>query len=178
MFICDAILGNRDRHHGNWGYLYNEELNKMNMAPIYDNGGSLFPDVDKVINTFNNQSMKKLLFDRSEFFPASLFMVVRKDGKVARSNYYTILGDLRINRVLSNEVRSIINKVGYYGVLSSIRKSVNSIGNILTPEYKLFYMGVTCLRYLHIIERKDLEQAYRIIRGGGIKICQAIYING
>lgn len=45
MFICDAIIGNRDRHWGNWGYI---KLNKPNggykFAPLYDNGAGLYPE--------------------------------------------------------------------------------------------------------------------------------------
>ena len=165
MFICDAILGNRDRHHGNWGYLYNKNDKKMSPAPIYDNGGSLFPDVERVIREFNQKSEKDFLFKRSDFFPASLFKVVKADGKVARSNYYDILGDLRISRVLAGEVRAIIHNVGYYGIREAITEAVNSLGNMLTQEYKVFYIEVTCMRYLHIIERKGLEAAYKIVKG-------------
>ena len=49
-FICDAILGNRDRHAGNWGYL--KFSSGYLPAPIYDNGGSLFPNFDSKINEY------------------------------------------------------------------------------------------------------------------------------
>ena len=60
MFICDAILGNRDRHQGNWGYLGKTGYTNYKVAPIYDNGGSLYPGVYKEINNINK--------DRKEFF--------------------------------------------------------------------------------------------------------------
>ena len=54
MFICDAILGNRDRHRGNWGYLVIKGNGADNYvpAPLYDNGASLFPDVSKLIDKY------------------------------------------------------------------------------------------------------------------------------
>lgn len=36
VFVADAFLGNFDRHNGNWGFLYNEELDEAEVAPIYD----------------------------------------------------------------------------------------------------------------------------------------------
>ena len=41
-FIVDAVLGNFDRHAGNWGYLYNIKENKAKLAPVYDCGSCLF----------------------------------------------------------------------------------------------------------------------------------------
>ena len=46
MFIVDAIIGNWDRHNGNWGFLYNVETDQMDVAPIYDCGSSLYPQAD------------------------------------------------------------------------------------------------------------------------------------
>ena len=42
-FVIDAVLGNFDRHTGNWGYLYNTQENSVTIAPIYDCGACLYP---------------------------------------------------------------------------------------------------------------------------------------
>ena len=39
MFVIDALIGNRDRHLGNWGLIETED--DMTFAPIYDCGSSL-----------------------------------------------------------------------------------------------------------------------------------------
>ena len=39
MFVIDALLGNRDRHLGNWGLL--EKHGEFKLAPVYDCGSSL-----------------------------------------------------------------------------------------------------------------------------------------
>jgi hypothetical protein len=39
MFVVDALIGNRDRHFGNWGLL--ETNGELSFAPIYDCGSSL-----------------------------------------------------------------------------------------------------------------------------------------
>src|SRR5699024_7182135 len=35
MFSLDALIGNFDRHNGNWGFLVNEESGNVKLAPIY-----------------------------------------------------------------------------------------------------------------------------------------------
>lgn len=163
MYICDAILGNRDRHHGNWGYITNGSVTIC--APIYDNGACLFPDVNKKIHEFP-ENEAKFLFERSEKFPASLFMMERPDNSVKRTNYYEMFGDLRINRVLAREVRSLKQNIGYAGIRTAITKVVNELGDYLPDIYKKFYIEIVCMRYLHIIERKSLEASYKIIKRG------------
>ncbi|MDA3048218.1 HipA domain-containing protein [Campylobacter sp. JMF_08 NE1] len=47
MFIADSLLGNFDRHNGNWGFLINEKTGEHKIAPIYDCGSCLFPQADE-----------------------------------------------------------------------------------------------------------------------------------
>ncbi len=49
FFIVDALIGNWDRHNGNWGFLYEVDTDKMTMAPIYDCGSCLYPQADEEI---------------------------------------------------------------------------------------------------------------------------------
>ena len=35
VFVVDALLGNFDRHNGNWGFIVNSETGKARIAPIY-----------------------------------------------------------------------------------------------------------------------------------------------
>lgn len=45
MFIADALLGNFDRHNGNWGILVDEAKRTAEIAPIYDCGSCLYPQL-------------------------------------------------------------------------------------------------------------------------------------
>ena len=45
MFIVDALLGNFDRHNGNWGILVNEGKQTAEIAPVYDCGSCLYPQL-------------------------------------------------------------------------------------------------------------------------------------
>jgi len=85
MFVIDAFIGNWDRHNGNWGFLYNQETDHMEIAPIYDCGSSLFPQID-------DELIKKVLPSKAEMnarvydMPTSAILI---NGK--RVNYYQLI---------------------------------------------------------------------------------------
>ena len=88
MFVIDALIGNWDRHNGNWGFIYNQGKDEMKIAPIYDCGSSLFPQIDdklikKVISS--NAEMNARVYD----LPTSAILI---NGK--RGNYYKIITSL------------------------------------------------------------------------------------
>lgn len=165
MFICDAILGNRDRHHGNWGYLKSRGRQTDYIpAPIFDNGGSLFPDLSRKINEYSIKGNElKFLLERAEKFPASLFRMERLDGSVKRTNYYEMLGNLDFNDTLKNEVHRIRKNIGYNGIRKIAIEVLNRAGDLIPDIYKSFYLRIIGLRYLHIIERIDLKKAVKYI---------------
>ena len=45
LFIADALVGNFDRHNGNWGILADETNATAEIAPVYDCGSCLYPQV-------------------------------------------------------------------------------------------------------------------------------------
>lgn len=46
MFVVDALLGNFDRHNGNWGFLVSESTGAVSLAPVFDCGSCLLPQAD------------------------------------------------------------------------------------------------------------------------------------
>ena len=58
MYIVDALIGNFDRHGANWGFLKKD--NKYKLAPIFDNGSCLFPQL------VNEDEIKFILSDQKE----------------------------------------------------------------------------------------------------------------
>lgn len=85
MFIADALLGNFDRHNGNWGFLYDDGKDQAGIAPVFACGSCLLPQAgDKV--------MKKVLSNESELharvfqFPTS---ALKLEGR--KINYYDFL---------------------------------------------------------------------------------------
>lgn len=77
MFVVDALLGNFDRHNGNWGFLVNEMTGEAKLAPVFDCASCLLPQADDSI-------MRLCLSDEREMnarifsFPTSMLKV---DGK-------------------------------------------------------------------------------------------------
>lgn len=89
MFIVDALLGNFDRHNGNWGVLVDEERQTAEIAPIYDCGSCLYPQL-------GIQEMRAALNDESEInkriyeYPTSAIM----DGR-AKISYPRFIASLQ-----------------------------------------------------------------------------------
>ena len=85
QFIGDALLANFDRHNGNWGILVNERIKHADLAPVYDCGSCLFPQLD-------DKGMDRALSkpyeieDRVKLFPKSTLMIDH-----ARINYYDFI---------------------------------------------------------------------------------------
>ena len=85
VFIADALLGNFDRHNGNWGFLYDEKTGVTEIAPVFDCGSCLLPQADEKI-------MKAVLSDEKERnarvfqFPTS---AIKQNGH--KINYYDFL---------------------------------------------------------------------------------------
>lgn len=85
MFVVDALLGNFDRHNGNWGFLVDENTGDAELAPVFDCGSCLLPQADDNI-------MQKCLKNQDEMlarvyaFPSSMIKI---DGK--KINYHDFL---------------------------------------------------------------------------------------
>lgn len=152
MFFLDAILGNRDRHRGNWGYIVGRD-NQYYVAPLFDNGGSLFPNVLTRISQYSRDS-KNFIKERSEKFPACLICEKTNEG-IKRTNYYFYINErnLKNNRIMLNVYKEF-RSIGVDKIKSAITSAVN---NSLIPDtLKSFYVDVVISRYNHIILRKPL----------------------
>lgn len=85
MFIVDALIGNMDRHNGNWGFLYNSFTDEVSLAPVYDCGSSLYPQANSLV-------MEKVLNSKDELnlriyeFPQSAIL-----NKGKRINYFEFI---------------------------------------------------------------------------------------
>ena len=116
MFVIDAFIGNWDRHNGNWGFLYNQELDQIEIAPIFDCGSILFPRLDdETIKSIfsSNTEMKARVYD----MPTSAILV---NGN--RANYYELIKSKQYKecteavkritpRINLNEINSLIDEV-------------------------------------------------------------------
>ena len=158
QFICDAILGNRDRHKGNWGYLTNGRVSYP--APIYDNGGSLFPDVHRVIHAYQRDK-QKFVTDRSDYFPASMIKHAAGKGKSERINYFRAINAFKDIPEFSRSLSIFREQLDIHKIVRVTQDVLKHDGNIIPPLYKEFYLSVICTRYLRMIQRLRLDSAYK-----------------
>lgn len=118
MFIVDALIGNWDRHNGNWGFLYNPETDKISLAPIYDCGSCLFPQADDEI-------MRKTLDDPAELeiriFERPLSGIKTNGQKIQYFKFISSLENKDCNKALKrilpridmNKIDKIVDKTPF-----------------------------------------------------------------
>lgn len=61
MFIGEVLLGNFDRHNGNWVFLVNNQAGRVKIALIYDCGSYLYPQIQE-------RAMDKALKSQDEIY--------------------------------------------------------------------------------------------------------------
>lgn len=140
MFVVDAFLANFDRHNGNWGFLYNNESNAFEIAPIFDCGSCLLPQadekiIDKIMNDINE------LNSRIFVFPNSIIKI--NDNKI---NYFNLL-TTTTNQDCKDAVKRIVPRID----LDRINELIDEIDDIPTKE-KRFYRYYIKARYDMILK--------------------------
>lgn len=146
MFIVDALLGNFDRHNGNWGFIYNERTNESTIAPIYDCGSCLLPQADDSI-------MRAVLDNENELnarvfrFPTS---AIKHNGN--KINYYDFISSLS-NSDCNEALIRIYERI-------DIEKIYDFIDNVpfITELQKEFYKV-----YISARKEKILAAAHNLI---------------
>ena len=140
LFIVDSLLGNFDRHNGNWGFLINENTQKIKFAPIFDCGSCLYPQLE-------DKDMEIYLKDEEEIdvrvyvFPNSALK--ENDKKI---NYFNFISSLK-NEECNNALKRMYAKI-----------DINKINNIIdqtpyiTTIRKEFYKTMIQKRYEKILE--------------------------
>ena len=89
MFIVDALIGNWDRHNGNWGFLYDPDTDKVQIAPVFDCGSCLFPQADEMIMraVLEDPAERELrIFERPQ-------SAIRQNGQ--KLNYFDLISSLK-----------------------------------------------------------------------------------
>lgn len=158
MFIADAFLGNFDRHNGNWGLLVNETLQKAEIAPVYDCGSCLYPQI-------NEEGMEKVLADPAEqeqrifVFPTSALKV--EDKKI---NYFDFIAN-NMNQDCTEALFRVTKKID----MDKIKKLIDSAA-FFSEIQKKFYSTM-------LEQRKEriLDFSLQKIKAFENKICSSEY---
>ena len=90
IYVVDALVGNFDRHGGNWGFL--KKNNRYTLAPIFDNGSCLFPQLTDEDMMNKILESKELTDERVYKFPTSQ---VQLNGR--KSSYCEVIDSLAFN---------------------------------------------------------------------------------
>lgn len=127
MFIADALLGNFDRHNGNWGFLVNEQAKTAELAPVYDCGSCLYPqlaagDMNTVLN--NEDEIDKRVY----VFPSS---AIEENGK--KISYFEYISSLK-NEDCNAALRRVYDRID----MEQIGKLIEETPTV-TAEQKEFY---------------------------------------
>lgn len=83
MFIVDALIGNFDRHGGNWGFI--KRNNQYRIAPVYDNGSSLYPKLNTDEKIAEVLASQEEIDKRIYQFPTSHIKVQNKKALILKS---------------------------------------------------------------------------------------------
>ncbi len=129
MFIIDCLIGNEDRHNGNWGFLKNIKEEKLTFAPIYDCGSCLF-------SVYTDEKMQECLKNNTKMQDCikNTSSAIRDNG--AKIKYFEFITSLK-NEECNNALIRIYNKI----YLDEIFKLINGI-DIISDIRKEFYCKV------------------------------------
>lgn len=132
MFVVDALIGNTDRHNGNWGFLVNKKTKQVTFAPIYDCGSCLNPMIeDEEIERLNDTELKNLAIN--------CYSCLKEDGK--KINYMVYIKSMK-NENCNDAVKEIFHQIN----INQIKEFIDEISYI-SEERKAFYLNIIKQRY-------------------------------
>lgn len=147
MFIVDALIGNWDRHNGNWGFLYDEENDQMTLAPVYDCGSCLYPQADEAI-------MQSVLDSQAERH-TRVFNIPTSGLKInnQKINYFDFLTSLQ-NPDCNRALKRIVPRIDMEAICRMVDETP-----FITDLQKQFYKTM-------LQERKKciLDHALKLLR--------------
>lgn len=132
MFVIDSIIGNTDRHNGNWGFIFNKENKKIEFAPIYDCGSSLNPMLeDSELERLNDVEIKNLAIN--------CYSCLKENNK--KINYITFIKSMK-NEYCNKAINRIFNNISIKNIFIFI-DNIDNISNVR----KEFYKNIIKIRY-------------------------------
>ncbi len=142
-FIVDSLIGNTDRHNGNWGFLLNEENNKVEFSPIYDCGSCLHPMLeDEEVKNLTDAEQKNIILNT--------YSCLKENGK--KINYMSYIKGQR-NSACNEALKRVFPNIQ----IEEIHTFIENI-EYLSEERKEFYKRIISERY------KILKEVYENLK--------------
>lgn len=144
MYVVDAWIGNFDRHGANWGFLKKD--NRYRIAPIYDNGSSLFPKLNTDEKLQHIMASEEEMNKRIYQFPTSQILLDKR-----KSSYYEVINSLRFE-----ECNAAVCRLYHRIDMEWVRDFINqTLG--LSDIRKKFYITMLEMRYEKMIREPYLK---------------------
>lgn len=132
MFIIDSLIGNTDRHNGNWGFLLNKATGEVRFSPIYDCGSALNPMLeDEQIEKINEIELKNLAIN--------CYSCLKENGK--KINYMSYIKQMK-NEECNNAIKRIFLNIN----MNEIHKFIDNAEG-MSQIRKEFYKNIIAKRY-------------------------------
>lgn len=141
MFIVDALIGNWDRHNGNWGFLYNNRSDEISIAPIYDCGSCLYPQADDTVMEMTLNDPAEMDFRIFEI-PVS---GIRMNGEKIR--YFDFISSLQ-NRDCNAALERIVPRIDMQRIAALVNDTPYA-----SDLQKLFYLTMLKERKEKILDK-------------------------
>ena len=132
MFIIDSIIGNTDRHNGNWGFLLNKETGNIEFSPIYDCGSCLNQMLE-------DEQIEKINKTELENMAINCYSCIRENGK--KINYMSFIKQMK-NKECNMAIKRLFVNIN----IDKINKFIDSI-ECMSKIRKEFYKEIIKLRY-------------------------------
>ncbi len=141
MFVVDALIGNTDRHFGNWGFIKKDDI--ISFAPVYDCGSSLHPLLSE------NEQIKlmsdSIAFKNSSYNIASVYTMNNK-----KIFYHEIFRNPPVD--LKEAIKKIVPKID----MEKIKEIIASTEG-LSKTQKEYYFKDILLRKEEILDKSYNE---------------------
>ena len=141
MFVVDTLIGNTDRHFGNWGFIKKDDI--ISFAPVYDCGSSLHPLLSE------NEQIKlmsdSIAFKNSSYNIASVYTMNNK-----KIFYHEIFKNPPVD--LKEAIKKIVLKID----MEKIKGIIGSTEG-LSKTQKEYYFKDILLRKEEILDKSYNE---------------------
>lgn len=140
--IFDALIGNSDRHHSNWGIVRNKVTGDLRISPLYDNGSSLcclIDEKDAPLFLKDKLRFESLIFGKSK----SMIRWTEQN----RIRHFELVHHLKSRYY--NETVFIVDKIRENLCESKIKEIINSYND------SIIHPNVKELLYAFLIERRE-----------------------
>lgn len=151
-FVVDALIGNPDRHNGNWGFLVpasgDEKIKEIfKISPVYDCGASFLSQAnsDRLNSVFNNQ---QLLKERFYDFPRSQVSAsIKNPSSIPYGSYFNSFENEDLNSAIARMTPKIKDTLpNIYNLIDDMVES-----NVISKNRGIFYKTFIEGRFNNII---------------------------